>query len=270
MTAEDDLAAAQAKLESLEERTREQRRYRNHTLRAALAAGVTWKRAGEVTGLSRAASRSACATNPLIERIWPWIIENQRLRYRSYMPASSKRASEDIEVPNVKLLLPEQLDLLEAQLSRQEDSMRGRLSATSARANVLIAASALLGGAGVVTAAAAPWLAGGGLAAYLLAAICGVVASRSRMGREPDLVDSIKEFAEYSTISLRRDLILRRLQAHDGSVKQLSSRHRWLVAGVVFIALAWSATAGSTVVGIATPSIDRPLIVEILHRGEGQ
>lgn len=52
MTAEDDLAAAQAKLESLEERTREQRRYRNHMLRAALAAGVTWKRAGEVTGLS--------------------------------------------------------------------------------------------------------------------------------------------------------------------------------------------------------------------------
>ncbi|MDR6867668.1 phosphopantetheinyl transferase [Microbacterium resistens] len=52
MTAEDDLAAAQAKLESLEERTREQRRYRNHALRAALASGVTWKRAGEVTGLS--------------------------------------------------------------------------------------------------------------------------------------------------------------------------------------------------------------------------
>lgn len=52
MTAEDDLAAAQTKLESLEERTREQRRYRNHALRAALAAGVTWKRAGEVTGLS--------------------------------------------------------------------------------------------------------------------------------------------------------------------------------------------------------------------------
>lgn len=52
MTAEDDLAAAQAKLEALEERTREQRRYRNHMLRVALAAGITWKRAGEVTGLS--------------------------------------------------------------------------------------------------------------------------------------------------------------------------------------------------------------------------
>ncbi|MBW1639252.1 hypothetical protein G3H63_09230 [Microbacterium resistens] len=52
MTAEDDLAAAQAKLEALEERTREQRHYRNHMLREALAAGTTWKRAGEITGLS--------------------------------------------------------------------------------------------------------------------------------------------------------------------------------------------------------------------------
>lgn len=52
MTAEDDLAAAQAKLTSLEERTRAQRRYRNHVLRSALASGVTWKRAGEITGLS--------------------------------------------------------------------------------------------------------------------------------------------------------------------------------------------------------------------------
>lgn len=52
MTAEDDLAAAQSKLEALEARTRDQRRYRNHALRAALAAGMTWKRAGEVTGLS--------------------------------------------------------------------------------------------------------------------------------------------------------------------------------------------------------------------------
>lgn len=52
MTAEDDLAAAQSKLEALEARTREQRRYRNHALRAALDAGLTWKRAGEVTGLS--------------------------------------------------------------------------------------------------------------------------------------------------------------------------------------------------------------------------
>lgn len=52
MTSEDDLAAAQAKLEALEERTREQRRYRNHALRTALASGMTWKRAGEITGLS--------------------------------------------------------------------------------------------------------------------------------------------------------------------------------------------------------------------------
>lgn len=52
VTAEDDLATAQAKLEALEERTREQRRYRNHMLRTALAAGTTWKRAGELTGLS--------------------------------------------------------------------------------------------------------------------------------------------------------------------------------------------------------------------------
>lgn len=52
MTAEDDLAAAQAKLEALEARTRDQRAYRNHMLRAALASGVTWKRAGEITGLS--------------------------------------------------------------------------------------------------------------------------------------------------------------------------------------------------------------------------
>lgn len=52
MSAEDDLAAAQAKLEELEQRTRAQRQYRNHALRQALSAGVTWKRAGEITGLS--------------------------------------------------------------------------------------------------------------------------------------------------------------------------------------------------------------------------
>lgn len=52
MSAEDDLAAAHAKLVAAEERTRDQRRYRNHALKAALAAGVTWKRAGEITGLS--------------------------------------------------------------------------------------------------------------------------------------------------------------------------------------------------------------------------
>lgn len=52
MSAEDDLAAAQAKLDDLEQRTKDQRAYRNHALRQALASGVTWKRAGEVTGLS--------------------------------------------------------------------------------------------------------------------------------------------------------------------------------------------------------------------------
>lgn len=52
MSAADELAAAQAKLNALEERTREQRRYRNHALKAALTDGVTWKRAGEITGLS--------------------------------------------------------------------------------------------------------------------------------------------------------------------------------------------------------------------------
>lgn len=52
MSAEEDLAAAQAKLDALEERTREQRRYRNHMLRQALAEGVTWNRAREITGLS--------------------------------------------------------------------------------------------------------------------------------------------------------------------------------------------------------------------------
>lgn len=52
MAAEDDLAAAQERLEALEQRTREQRRYRNHVLRTALAGGMKWKRAGEITGLS--------------------------------------------------------------------------------------------------------------------------------------------------------------------------------------------------------------------------
>jgi hypothetical protein len=49
---EDDLAAAQAKLEELEQRTKQQRQYRNHVLRQALGSGVTWVRAGEITGLS--------------------------------------------------------------------------------------------------------------------------------------------------------------------------------------------------------------------------
>lgn len=52
MSVEDELAAAQSKLDALEERTREQRRYRNHMLRTALAGGVTWSRARELTGLS--------------------------------------------------------------------------------------------------------------------------------------------------------------------------------------------------------------------------
>lgn len=52
MPIEDDLTAAQAKLDALEDRTREQRKYRNHVLRQALASGVTWSRAREITGLS--------------------------------------------------------------------------------------------------------------------------------------------------------------------------------------------------------------------------
>lgn len=50
--ADAELITAQAELEALEAELRRERSARNHTLRAALAAGVTWKRAGEVTGLS--------------------------------------------------------------------------------------------------------------------------------------------------------------------------------------------------------------------------
>ncbi|MDR6867515.1 putative GIY-YIG superfamily endonuclease [Microbacterium resistens] len=42
----DELMAAQAELEALEAELRRERSARNHALRAALASGVTWKRAG--------------------------------------------------------------------------------------------------------------------------------------------------------------------------------------------------------------------------------
>lgn len=46
------LASAHEDLEALEAELAAERRSRNHALRQALASGVTWKRAGEVTGLS--------------------------------------------------------------------------------------------------------------------------------------------------------------------------------------------------------------------------
>lgn len=49
----DDLAAAQQKLQDLEARVKEQRAYRNDLLRRELAAGMTWKKAREITGMSQ-------------------------------------------------------------------------------------------------------------------------------------------------------------------------------------------------------------------------
>ena len=52
MTAEDDLTAAEGKLNELDRLAKEQRAERNRALKAALASGTTWKRAQEITGLS--------------------------------------------------------------------------------------------------------------------------------------------------------------------------------------------------------------------------
>jgi hypothetical protein len=150
----------------------------------------------------------------------------------------------------VERLQPSQLDVLESQLDRQEDSMAARVSASSTRSAVLIGASAVLAGAELASSSWSAWFTGGALALYLVAAVLGLASARSKVGREPLLPDIVSEYAEFATVSLRRELVLARMRSHAVAVHNMAGRHRLLVLGFWALALAWVLAATGTAWGL--------------------
>ena len=165
----------------------------------------------------------------------------------------------------MRALLPEQMTMLEEQLKRQEEAMAARMTRVGTRATVLIGASAVLGGAELVTVTGFEYLSAASLVLYLAAAISGIIASRSTIGKEPDLPRLIRRFGPNAPIAMRRDLIYSRLISHETAVHQLLVRHRWLVSGVVLLAIAWVSTAVGTLLGVYLPSETNPTEIRIVE-----
>jgi len=160
-------------------------------------------------------------------------------------------------------LLPVQLDLLEAQLERQEAAMTGRVSNSNTRAAILIGASGVLGGTELVTASGNPWISGGTLILYLLAALSGLRVMRSRLGEQPDLPGTIVEYATIRAVWLRRSLLASRISSHEKSRTQLNHRQVWLTLGFLLLVLAWTASGVGTIYGITHPQPVNPTVIQI-------
>jgi hypothetical protein len=165
----------------------------------------------------------------------------------------------------VKDLVTSQFDLLEPQLLRQETTMASRLTSVSTRATVLVGASAVLGGAELVTGSGRPEWTIISMALYALAALTGLAATRSRKGEEPDLPLIVAEYAEYKTISMRRELLLARLKSHDTAVAHLNNRHTFLVIGYVLLGIAWVSSGVGTAIGLMTDSPEPPTEIRIVE-----
>lgn len=163
-------------------------------------------------------------------------------------------AEERVSGDGVERLQPSQLTILEAQLARQEDAMVARVSSSSTRSAVLIGSSAVLAGAELATSSGSVWFTAGALGLYLLAAVLGLSSARSKVGREPLLPEIVAEYAEHSTVSLRRELVLARMRAHAVAVHNMAGRHRLLVLGFWALALAWVLAA----TGMAWGLMDDP------------
>lgn len=159
----------------------------------------------------------------------------------------------------------DQLALLEDQMERQEDHMKDRMSAASTRAAILIGASAVLSGTELVTASGLPWISTLSLVLYLLAAIFGLLATRSRLMLEPHLEVMVPRYYGYSTITLRRSLMLSRIDAHAVARSQVNQRHHLLVIGFALLLAAWVASASSTTYALLTPQEESPTRIEIIE-----
>lgn len=170
-----------------------------------------------------------------------------------------------MKLTGIRMLDDDQLELLETQLARQEDQMAGRSAAAATRAAILIGVSAVLGGTELVTSSGVPWLSAASLFLYLAAAILGLLATRSRLQREPFLETMVPKYFEYSTITLRRALLLSRLDAHAESRKQINQRHNLLVVGFVALLAAWISSASSTTYAFFQPDPDKPVRIEIVE-----
>ncbi|WP_159499401.1 hypothetical protein [Microbacterium sp. 18062] len=165
--------------------------------------------------------------------------------------------------PGIEDLVGSQLDVLDAQIERQEKAMDVRLSNTSTRAAVLIGASGVLGGTELVTSSGNPWISGISLTLYLGAALCGLFAMRSRMSKQPGLPGLIAEYATAKTISLRRGLLATRLASHERARTVLNGRHGWLVGGFIVLVAAWIASGAGTIYGLVNPQPEAPTIIQI-------
>ncbi|WP_194383734.1 hypothetical protein [Microbacterium luteum] len=153
-------------------------------------------------------------------------------------------------------LRPSQIALAEAEIKRQEDTLAAKATGLQTRAAVLIGASGVLGGTELVTASGIGWLSGISLAAYLLAAVFGLVAARSSVGEEPDVAALLDTYADGDDLSLRRSILLSRMTSYDGDSDHLKGAHAWLTRGLVALILAWTISGVGTVTGILTGEED--------------
>ncbi|MGN6128414.1 MAG: hypothetical protein ACTHON_17800 [Humibacter sp.] len=161
-------------------------------------------------------------------------------------------------------LLPAHLAILEAELSRLEDASTRRQTSAGTRSNLLIGASAVLGGTALIVVPGVTWLSSLSLALYLAAALIGLWSFRSRMGREPNLPVLITEYSSFKSVSMRRALLLSRLEAHEVAVSQLNSRHRWIVTGFLVLALAFVSSGVATAVNAVNPPAHSPTEIRIV------
>lgn len=188
-----------------------------------------------------------------------------RADYSGLMPMPWPRMTHTTSVVPEGLdeLVPSQLEVLEAQLDRQESAMTGRFSNASTRAAVLIGASAALGGTELVTSSGNPIISTFSLLLYLLAAVCGLVAMRSTLTKQPDLTRIMTEYAVAKTVSMRQSLLGSRLDSIEVSRVRLLHRHRWLVVGFALLVCAWVASGAGTIYGLANPTEVPPTVISI-------
>jgi hypothetical protein len=158
------------------------------------------------------------------------------------------------------------LELIEAEILRQRDSMRQKMSNTYTRATVLIGAAGVLGGVGVGVNSArdVAWGIVTGVVLNTLAAVCGLVALRPMSGEEVNLDQLIDETRGYDPERTKRTVLWNNLVAHADYERSLKNRTGWIVAGLIMVVVAFTATAGISGYEILNPGPGLPTKVEIV------
>jgi hypothetical protein len=150
----------------------------------------------------------------------------------------------------------ENLALLDVELQRQRDLIGRKVGSAYTKGTLLVGAAGVLGGVSVTNAVGNTfaWLGIVGVIVYVVAAAFGLLAMRPMGGHEVEPDDAIVGSTTFSTLKLKRSLILSHSDALAGYNATIKVRNRLLIAGFVVLAAAWLIATTAAALGYLIPT----------------